>query len=356
MLPPLDLPAHDAVALARCGQGALSIDVLGAPGEDNAVLATLDSGQRITRHLFDCGAGCLDGVRFRDLQQIDALYFSHFHMDHISGFDAFVRANYAREQVVRLHGPAGSHAVLQHRLQGYLWDLVEGTPGRFQVTEIRRGELDTIELRSHEGFAVAHRVGTRPFDGRVHEDEDCTIDAAILDHGPSDSIGYVLRQKERRNIDARRLASAGLKPGPWLKRLLDPATPDDEPLQPGGSTTLGAARSMFVVATPDESLGYLTDFRATPASLPELRRLFSGCRWLVCENNYGDADHETAIRNNHMTSSMVGELASALEPECLVVFHLTDKHGVEGWRTQLAQVRARFPRAWYPPGWGSVFA
>jgi len=356
MLRKLELPGRDALALERSGQGSLNLEVLGAPGEDNAVLATLDSGQVVRRNLFDCGAGCLEQLRFRDLQQIEAVYFSHFHMDHISGFDAFVRANYAREALVRLHGPAGSHAVLQHRLQGYLWDLVQGTPGRFQVTEIRRGELATIELRSHEGFAVAHEVGTRPFEGRVHEDEDCTVDAVILDHGPSDSIGYVLRQKERRNVDASRLAAAGLKPGPWLKRLLDPSTPDHEPLELQGATTVGAARAKFVVSTPGESFGYLTDFRPTPGSMPELRRLFSGCRWLVCENNYGDADHDTALRNNHMTSSMVGELAVSLDPECLIVFHLTDKHGLDGWREQMEQVRARFPRAWFPPSWGAAFA
>jgi len=142
--------------------GGMTVAVLGSPGNDNAVLFTLNSGENITRLLFDCGAGCLDAVRFRELQQIDAVLFSHFHMDHVSGFDTFVRANFAREKPVRLFGPAGSHAILQHRLQGFLWDLVDGNPGRFLVTEVRRDGLVTVEFRSAEGFAISHPVARTP--------------------------------------------------------------------------------------------------------------------------------------------------------------------------------------------------
>ena len=36
--------------------------VLGMPGRDNALLATVDSGQSLHRLLFDCGEGCVSGV------------------------------------------------------------------------------------------------------------------------------------------------------------------------------------------------------------------------------------------------------------------------------------------------------
>lgn len=334
----------------------LTVAVLGSPGNDNAVLCTLNSGENITRLLFDCGAGCLDAVRFRELQQIDAVLFSHFHMDHVSGFDAFVRANFAREKPVYLFGPAGSHAILQHRLQGFLWDLVDGTPGRFVVTEIRRDGLFTVEFRSAEGFAVAHPVATTPFVGRVFETAELTIDAVILDHGKSDSIGYCVRQRARTNVDRAALARLALRSGPWLKRLLDPAVADGEVVAVGGTPwTLGRLRAELLLTTVGESCGYLTDFRTTSGTEAELQRLFSGCRRLVCENNYGDADAEAALRNNHMTSSSVGELASKLGPECLVVFHLTDKYDVAGWKRLLDEVRSRFPRAWFPYEWAGVF-
>ena len=131
------------------------------------------------------------------------------------------------------------------------------------------------------------------------------------------------------NSGSRRsaLPSRTLLPG-----LLD--DPDPRAVLPVRAVTVG------------ESCGYLTDFRTTSGTEAELQRLFSGCRRLVCENNYGDADAEAALRNNHMTSSSVGELASKPGPECLVVFHLTDKYDVAGWKRLLDEVRSRFPHEW----------
>ena len=75
----------------------IKANVLGAPGRDNSVYVEVDSGQSITRLLFDCGYGCIDSLAVSDIQSIDAVFFSHFHMDHISGFDALFRHNYNRD-------------------------------------------------------------------------------------------------------------------------------------------------------------------------------------------------------------------------------------------------------------------
>ena len=44
---------------------AIKFEVLGNPGRDNAVYAQVDSGQAVTRLLFDCGYGCLDSMKSR---------------------------------------------------------------------------------------------------------------------------------------------------------------------------------------------------------------------------------------------------------------------------------------------------
>lgn len=75
---------------------SLTVRVLGIPGRDNAVLVTVDSGQAITRLLFDCGDGCLWQLPFGAIQEIDHVCFSHFHMDHIGGFDTFFRCTFRR--------------------------------------------------------------------------------------------------------------------------------------------------------------------------------------------------------------------------------------------------------------------
>ena len=70
--------------------------ILGEPGRDNALLVTVDSGQSQHRLLFDCGEECLSDVAVSHTQDVEGLFFSHFHIDHIAGFDRFLRMNWCR--------------------------------------------------------------------------------------------------------------------------------------------------------------------------------------------------------------------------------------------------------------------
>ena len=76
---------------------AITFQVLGQPGRDNALFVKVDTGQHLTRLLFDCGDGCPHALPFADVLATDHLFFSHLHMDHVGGFDAFFRANHNRD-------------------------------------------------------------------------------------------------------------------------------------------------------------------------------------------------------------------------------------------------------------------
>jgi ribonuclease BN (tRNA processing enzyme) len=203
---------------------SISYDILGEPGRDNALLVTVASGQSQHRLLFDCGEGCLSRISISHIQAIEAVFFSHFHIDHIAGFDTFLRMNWARPDTpVRIFGPPGAVEVVHHRLRGY---------------------------------------------------------------------------------------------------------------------------------TPGDSIAYVTDFfLATEADEDRLVGFLSGCQTIVCENNYRDADADLARKNYHMTSSDVARLASRVEPDKLVLFHVSDRYDGPTWREQLAEVRERFERAAFPQEW-----
>lgn len=116
---------------------AIQYQVLGQPSRDNALFVEINTGQAVHRLLFDCGEACLRDLSIAQIQAIDGLFFSHFHIDHIAGFDGFLRSNYNREdRPVRIWGPAGAAEIIQHRLQGVTWNLVADEPGEFVVTEI----------------------------------------------------------------------------------------------------------------------------------------------------------------------------------------------------------------------------
>jgi ribonuclease Z len=331
---------------------AVNCQVLGQPGRDNALYVEVNTGQAIHRLLFDCGEACLRDLSVAQIQQIDALLFSHFHIDHVAGFDSFLRSNYDRpDRPVRIFGPPGAAEVLHHRLRGATWNLVADSTGEFLVTEVHHQRMVAFRFVTHEAFAVAHPAGDVPFTGIVVDEPDYRIEARLMDHGVP-CAAYCVREKPRSNVNTDALAQLGLAPGPWLKAVKDPAADPDTAVQAGGvSYRVGQLRQRLLIVTPGESIAYLTDFRLDEPSEERLVAMLAGCQTIVCENNFRDQDRDLAHRWFHMTSAEVAGLASRVKPQKLVLFHLSDRYAQAEWQEQLAEVRAGFPGACFPESW-----
>ena len=330
----------------------IQYQALGQPGRDNALFVQIDTGQAVHRLLFDCGEACLRDLSVAQIQAIDALFFSHFHIDHVAGFDAFLRSNYNRpDRPVWIWGPAGAAEVIQHRLRGVTWNLVAGEPGEFLITEIHLNRMVSYAFLTREGFAVAHDRGEQPFHGIVLDGPEFQVEARLMEHG-TPSVAYCVREQNRLNIDADRLVQLGLKSGPWLKQLKDSGVGPEEEIPLGGKTyRIGELRQQLLLSTPGESIAYLTDFWLDSQSEDRLTSMLHGCRTIVCENNFRNRDRELAERSFHMVSADVARLAIRVKPQKLILFHLSDRYTAEEWRQQLEEVRAVFPQTYFPESW-----
>ncbi|WP_193211040.1 MBL fold metallo-hydrolase [Luteolibacter marinus] len=330
---------------------AIRFRVLGGAGRDNALFVEVDSGQGIQRLLFDCGEGCLQELETHEVQSIDHLFFSHFHMDHVAGFDGFFRANFNREsRENHLWGPPGSARILQHRFRSYLWNLHENLGAVWHVSDIGETGVRTWRYLLPEAFEIAHEEPALVRGGRlVLEHEDYTVEAMAMDHG-TPSMAYKVTETTRWNIDSGRLAAMGLNPGPWLKRLKDPdAMPDDERI---GEFRADELRDALMVATPGESVAYLTDFLMDEGWIEQLAEWLGGCESVVCESQYRAADIDLARKNFHMTSVQGAALAKWIGARDLVLFHVSSRYLREDWRALLAEAREVFPATRFPDGWG----
>ncbi len=331
---------------------SLKYQVLGAPTRDNALLVTVDSGQSVTRLLFDCGGGCLDGVRLAEIQAIDHLFFSHLHMDHVCGFDSFFRAVYARDnRPNHIWGPPRTAEILHHRLQGYMWNLQEGAPGCWRVHDVGVEAVRTTRFDLADGFQAAHDEGERPRGTMVWEDEVLAVESITLDHLVP-SLGYVVREKTRRNIDTGKLAELGLAPGSWLQDLKDGVGEGEIEVE-GRSLDRVSLLWQLIVETPGDSVAYQTDFRLQDqAALEQLADFLRGCRAIVCEGKYRHDDLEQARKNHHLTAVQSATVARLAGAEKLVLFHLSDRYGPEAWLVMLAEAWEVFAGAALPVGWG----
>lgn len=330
---------------------SISFEILGSPASDNALLVRVDSGQAVSRLLFDCGSGCLDAVPYGEILALDHLFLSHFHMDHIGGFDCLFRALFNRHQKLnQVWGPAGTIEIMHHRFRGFLWNLHAEMSGTWLVHEVTPQAVTTARFELQEAFAIKHDVSTRAHDGELLDLGACTIEAHVMDHG-TPSLAYVVREKMRANVDPRRMAALGLKPGPWLKQFKQDATASDPLLVDGQSFPLAFLRDALLTETPGESIAYLTDFLLDDAAMALLSQVLQGCDTVVCETQYRNSDEALARKNHHMTTGRVAELATRAGVKRLVLFHLSDRYTPAERREMLEEARAVFPQTEFSPTW-----
>jgi len=331
---------------------SIHFQVLGEPGRDNAVFLTVDSGQSITRFLFDCGHGTTDNLSTSELMSLDGLFISHYHMDHVSAFDSVLRFNFNREDnPFLIVGPNDTCRAVWHRLRGFTWNLVADAKGAVEIRELNNGALRRVVYPTRFGFEESSLDETNDSDGTVFQSKSLSVKMIELDHGCV-SAGYVVRESYRENIDIEKMKELGLSPGPWLQAIKNPSTPPEQSITVGDSEfTADQLRNQLVTQTKGESFAYLTDFRTVGEDFGNLVEFIKGVDTVICENNYQNADAELAAKHHHLTSSEVGKIAAAAGVGKLILFHLSDRYLAEDWKKNIEEVRTVFAESHWPRGW-----
>lgn len=330
---------------------SIAFRILGEADADNALLVEIDSGQSVERLLFDCGEACLAGVPFTEILAIDHIFFSHFHMDHVGGFDTLFRALFNRSARANvIWGPPETSRIMHHRFQGYLWNLHEGFNVPWHVIDIHPGELRMSRFELQEAFAVAHDEGRRPWSNHIFKGAGFTLEAMTMDHR-TPSMAYIVREPAKHHIDMTRVAALGLKPGSWMQALKDAPEGAGELAIEGSMHSVADLRRHLLVESAGDSIAYLTDFLLDESSIDRVAAALNGCRTLVCEGQYSRADVELADRHYHMTTVRSAALAKRAGAEQLILFHISDRYDRKGWIEMLREAREVFPNTRYPGHW-----
>lgn len=329
---------------------SLELKILGRPGRDNALFVRVNSGQNISRLLFDCGEACLYGLTRSEIQNIDEVFFSHYHMDHICGFDTLFRANFSRG--VQIWGPPGTIDLMHHRFQGYLWNLHEGRRGRWTVNETNLQEIQSTTLKLKEAFKNRSNNTNRAVkNGIVFEHEDYQARAIALDHGTI-SLGWRIDETNNYNIDSTRLEEHNLSPGNWIQSVKDSQSDPSEEVALNNKTyTVSELRKILLIKSKGESVAYLTDFRLDNSAKEKLIPFLENCTTLVCEAQYLSEDQDLAEKNYHSTVEEVAELAKEAQVENLILFHLSDRYPRDKWKEMLQIAQSIFPSTSFSGDW-----
>ena len=284
--------------------------------------------------------GNLDILAPKKILRISDAFVSHTHMDHFCGFDRLLRICLGRDTSLRLYGPPGFIAQVEHKLAAYTWNLVERYPGDFvmEVWEIDAGgQAQGRRLRCREHFQP-EPLPTRQLSGGVLLDEPgFRVRAALLDHGIP-CLGFAIEEKAHVNVWKNRLAELGLPVGPWLKPLKDAVmrgAPDDTPVRAWWRDhegeherhfTVGALKGDVLRLVPGETIGYVTDVAFQDDNRRSIVDLARGATRLFIECAFLDEDAGLAAARWHLTARQAGAIARECGAEFVIPFHFSPRY------------------------------
>ncbi len=258
------------------------------------------------RMMFDCGEGTQRQLqRSLGLTQVDEIYLTHFHADHILGLPGLLKTYdlTAREDPLTIYGPRGLHDLFKTlgRLIGrtdYDIDLVEVEPG----DAVRH---DGAEVRA---FATEHSMRAN---------------------------GYVLAEQERPGrFDPETAKHLGVAEGPAFAALQrgEEVEGSAGPVRPGD--VMGDSRPGRTVAlTGDTSPCHSTVQAAADAEL------------LIHDASFSEEEVQRAADTGHSTVGQAASVAREAHVKMLALVHISSRYHVG---TVLEEAREVFEPSFAP--------
>lgn len=327
-LPPADtLPGIEESGGPRVAAQIGRVDVGLLNGVFGDPLLHVRLRQKRRSLLFDLG----DGARLpaRLAHQVSDVFISHAHMDHISGFQWFLRSRLSAElPACRVYGPPGLARHIAGFIQCFLWDRI-GTAGpRFEIGELHG---DLLRRTIIQAGAPADRLldEVRIRDGALLEEPGFRVRAVLLDHR-TPVLAYAFEPDRELNVRKDRLKARGLEPGPWLAtlktELLWGRSETMISLPDGTALSAGSLGDQLVTIKPGRKFVYATDLADSAENRRRLIAFADRAHTFFCESPFLEADWAQARRTGHLTTRACGEIAAAAGVGRLVPFHFSRRY------------------------------
>ena len=238
--------------------------------------------------LFDCGEGTQVTLKMQGygIKPIDAIFFTHFHADHISGLPGMLLTigNSGRTEPLKLFGPKG---------------LNEGVTGLRKIAQDLPYEVEIIELSKDNQETEEIIV------------DDFHIKYHFIEHTVT-CISYRIDIKRKGKFNVKKALSLDIPKNLW-SILQKQGVCEYMGKMYYDTDVLDAARKGI-------SVSFFTDGRPNEKT-PEF---ISGSDLFICESMYAENDKmEKALLNKHMTYSDASTLAKTGQVKELWLTHFS---------------------------------
>lgn len=250
--------------------------------------------------LFDCGEGTQRQlIQSVGLGDIEHLFVTHFHADHILGIPGMLKTFglRGREVPMTIYGPPGLQAVIDD-----MDNLIGRLPFDVDIYELEPGEELGFKGYTVSGFDVAHR-------GRA--------------------FGFKLQEHDRPgHFDEATARELGVEPGP-----------DFGVLQRGGEISLPdgtVVRAEQVVG--EGRRGRKIVYTGDTSPCDAVVEAAGGADLLVHESTFGDEEAARAAETSHSTARQAAEIARDAEVEMLCLTHVSGRYFGKELRAEAREV------------------
>jgi ribonuclease Z len=241
------------------------------------------------RLLFDCGEGTQRQMqRSIGLTQVDEIYLTHFHADHILGLPGLLKTYDLtdREPPLRIYGPPGL---------GDLFAILKPIVGRLHF-EVELVELAPGDAVAHDGYAI------EPFEAA---------------HGVR-ANGYALVEEKRPGrFDVEEAKRLGVPEGPAFAALQR------------GEEVAGAAGTVRPEAVvggdrPGRTVVVTGDTAPSPATVAAA----ADAELLIHDASFAEEDVQRAAETGHSTVGQAAAVAREAHVKMLALVHISSRYHV----------------------------
>ncbi|HET7418316.1 MAG TPA: ribonuclease Z [Solirubrobacterales bacterium] len=271
----------------------LAVTFLGTGGSvpsarrSTAAMLVSRGGERL---LFDCGEGTQRQMqRSLGLVQVDEIYLTHFHADHVLGLPGLLKTYDLTDRQVplKVYGPPGLSELFQ---------VFSPLIGRLGFT------LDLIELKPNDGV---ERDGyeVRPFESS---------------HRNARALGYALVEEERPGrFDPAAAAAAGVPEGPAYAALQRGESVEGSAGMVTPDQVMGPSRAgRTIVVTGDTAPSPATVSAAADADL------------LIHDASFAEEEVQRAAETGHSTVRQAASVADEAHVKLLALVHISSRYHV----------------------------
>ena len=309
--------------------------------EDPGIVIEIESlGEYI---LFDIGN--INRLSRHLLRKITKIFVSHNHIDHFIGFDTLLRNKLGKPHTVYIFGIKPLAEKIYHKLQGYIWNLVEFEPQLiFIVKELNGNNWEYYRFDIKKRFQK-ELVKIEPVnDNVIYEDKFLCVRFAVLDHKIK-NMGYSLEYKPRLKLIQDKLKSLNLKGkeiGEFKNFLQDEKNKDKKFKIGENFYSYEYLKDKYSYTIPGYKISYITDVIYSKENKEKIINLVRNSDVLYCEAVFLDRDREQAEKVYHLTTKQTATIANEADVKELVVFHFSRRYGTKTEKL-LEEVKKFFP-------------